>query len=701
MIPFEEFKIPKPQLYKCNKRTYDDNIYCFDIETISLFKIDGTWQPFDYSRDNEYYKDVDKACCPYLWQFGANGKVYFGREFLDFDKVLKKLYHPRITKFCYVHNLSYEMQFICDILDKNHWHISELCARNVRQPIQFKIDEVNIIFRCSYMLTNLSLEKSAEKYTTLKKAVGELDYNIAYSPLSKLPDTAYHYGETDITTLTAIIEYFKREYKHVKSIPLTQTGEVRYALKQHLDKFYYQKQWALVPDERMYCALMSAFAGGITHANLLYAGRVIEDVWSYDECSEYPYCLLFEYPSEPFREIDIDEIEECKDTHCLLYDIKLKNVRATKHNHYLPFSKLTNVKKDKGHRLVLDNGRVVKCWECELVCTDNDLDCIRSCYTFDIEYNHVWASYKCRLDKRIIDFILERYSAKTELKGVEDKYDFYMKMKQQLNSIYGMSCTNPLKTGITLDNNYEWHSTALWDLVDDGNGNMIPFITKKLNDMRHSYSTLFYYAVGVWCTSYARKNIWSVIMQLDSEVIYYDTDSIKGVGTRVKDVVDNYNNKVLERLHGLASELKIDFNKLAPYDINGIRHPLGVFECETDKGNYKELITLGAKKYCVRDYKGNLHMTVSGVRKGAVGALHDDIRNFKDGTVFGYKDADKLTHSYIDDQEPFYYTDVDGNSYYCQQRHSIVLQPTTYTLGLTDEYELLVDSYYGIVEHSI
>ena len=69
--------------------------------------------------------------------------------------------------------------------------------------------------------------------------------------------------------------------------------------------------------------------------------------------------------------------------------------------------------------------------------------------------------------------------------------------------------------------------------------------------------------------------------------------------------------------------------------------------------------------------------------------------------VIGYEDAQKLTHYYEDNQEPFWYTDVDGNRYYAQQRHSIILQPTTYTLGITDEYEGLIDEYMGIIPDEI
>ncbi len=65
--------------------------------------------------------------------------------------------------------------------------------------------------------------------------------------------------------------------------------------------------------------------------------------------------------------------------------------------------------------------------------------------------------------------------------------------------------------------------------------------------------------------------------------------------------------------------------------------------------------------------------------------------------MFDYKHAQKLTHYYIDEQEPFTYTDKDGNQYTSKQRHSIVLQPTTYSLGITHEYESYINETMGII----
>lgn len=712
MEDYRKIIFPKPKVYNCKKRHYDDNIYTFDIETISLFKINDEWVPFDYNFDAKFYMDIEKACVPYIWQFGINDKVYYGREFMDFENVLKGLADPYITKFIYVHNLSYEMQFLLDIIYKNNWTIEQMCARNLRQPIQFHIKELNITFRCSYMLTNLKLSQAAEKYTDVEKADGSEnmgDYNIAYSPYSNLPEKALYYCEIDIVCLYKIIQHFVKEYGHVQAIPLTQTGEVRRSLRNYVDFYYIKRQWELVPPHYMYCMLLLAFQGGITHANMMYANRTLYDVWHFDFCSSYPYVLVaYKFPSEPFFSIRPSEVDRYKDNYLFLYDITLNNVRAKTHNHYLSFSKLTDViddmdlENDRPYKKCVDNGRLVKIKSCRTYCTNYDLECILASYDCEVIYNHIWVSYAKYLDKRVIEFILDRYVAKTELKGIPEdspQYAYYMKMKQEINCVFGMAVTNPLKNGIEFDSVNGWYSHDLQDHVTDKNGNDILFIDKKLAEMKKSYSTLFFYAVGVFVTSIARYNLWQAILKLDDDVAYYDTDSIFGVGDKVYEVVDEYNKSVLSRLETVSSELNIPLNRFMPKDRKGVEHPLGVFESEADKdiGLIQEFCTMGAKKYALRDSKGVLHMTVSGVRKKAVTALNDDIRNFKKGLVFDYESSKKLLHFYTDEQPPIDYRDCQGNIYHSRQQHSIILQPTTYTLGITDEYEYLLASMGGLV----
>ena len=64
-----------------------------------------------------------------------------------------------------------------------------------------------------------------------------------------------------------------------------------------------------------------------------------------------------------------------------------------------------------------------------------------------------------------------------------------------------MAVTNPMKSGIEYDNKTgEWYSHDLRDMVDNGKGEQIMFIDKKLAEMKKSYSTLMYYGLYLLIT---------------------------------------------------------------------------------------------------------------------------------------------------------------------------------------------------------
>ena len=190
-----------------------------------------------------------------------------------------------------------------------------------------------------------------------------------------------------------------------------------------------------------------------------------------------------------------------------------------------------------------------------------------------------------------------------------------------------------------------------------------------------------------------------VVVNMDRLVAYYDTDSIKGKGN-VGHVIENYNKGVIERIKQSSKDNGIDLALYMPKDRKGKEHPLGVFECETPDGKlYRKFVTGGAKKYIYQDHNGALHLTVSGVRKSAVRAFKN-IEEFQNGFTFGYEYSGRLIHTYVDNQPPFTYTDVNGNKYRCTQKHSIILQPSTYTLGQTPEFETLIRDYNGIIPNN-
>lgn len=112
MIEYRKLRdIKNPPVYKKrtkNSKPTADTIYSFDMEVSNLFYINGEWRVFDNSLSKTDYKKIKKCSLPYIWQFGINDTVYYGRELMDFEEVLIRISDKNIHKIIWVHNLSYE-----------------------------------------------------------------------------------------------------------------------------------------------------------------------------------------------------------------------------------------------------------------------------------------------------------------------------------------------------------------------------------------------------------------------------------------------------------------------------------------------------------------------------------------------------------------------------------------------------------------
>ena len=701
MEAYQKIEDVTETVYKRKGKRYkptSDTIYTYDIEVSSIYKLDGVWQSFDYSRPQKDYMGIEKVGIPYIWMFGINDNVYYGRHFLDTIVALKKISDPVVRKIVWVHNLSYEFHFLRAIFD--NFTIEEMCCRDALKPISFVVKELNIQFRCSYMLTNMSLDTASKEYGTVFKRTGTFDYNKLRGESTPLTKVEEDYCCYDCLSLKSIIAYFLRKWGHLINIPLTSTGEVRKALRDRLDYWYFlNTSWQLVPDADMYLKLWNTFAGGYTHANMLLSNRILYNVKSKDIASSYPFSLCcMRYPVKPFKEFSEERYNKLKkyDSYAWFFEVRIHGLQSKFYNHYISYSKIYN---HKANECVTDNGRLASCeGKFDLYLTDVDLEIIETNYTFDkIEFLQIYGAYKDYLDKRIIRFILDMYKNKTMYKGLADKVDLYKQSKSYVNAIYGLSVTNVLKNSASYDIGDEddedygvlrWRKLKVDDNDEKARKKFDAFVEKTLEGQKKSYSNLIYYATGLWVTSYSRRNVYLTLLKIDSEEAYCDTDSIKYIGNH-DDIFEEYNKQVVERYKALIKKYpEFTLDDFMPTDSKGVKHPLGFFE---DDGEYEEFITLGAKKYAYRE-NGELHITCAGVAKSGVRALHDDINEFRKGKVFGYNDSGKLTHIYIDNQPPMEFYDYMGNLQYADNKYGVVLQPTTYTIGVTPEYESLFNS---------
>lgn len=654
------------------KNVYYDTILTLDIEVSSYFDYDTHYATFDFSKDKDYYKNRDKKSIMYIWQFGIENHIIFGRtydELIYLLELLDELYP--FKKIIYIHNLSYEFQFLLNCLNVDKVNPF---ARKARKVIKLNYEELGIEFRCSYTLTNMSLAKCAENFKLdVKKLVGNLDYNKSYTPITPLNDSEMDYCEHDIKVMYEFLKIYRERYGNVNDIPLTQTGEVRREVKKLFrnDRNYYKKIHNLVPpDAKFFKVLCDAFMGGYTHANDIYIDEIVENVRSKDLSSSYPTVMCCEkYPTSQFlktSEKDYNKIvEKYGKTHCIIFELRIRNLESVKFNHILSASKCRNLKK-----AVEDNGRVVRCAECEITLTDVDAENILKFYKCELEVIQAYVAIKGYLDKKYVQYILELYQNKTSLKGINE--DLYMKSKQFVNSLFGMMCTNTIRDEVIFKDG-EWEKNILTE--DD--------INAKLDKQRTSMNTFLAFCHGIWVTAYARNNLFKALYEIDFDAIYCDTDSIKYIDKGYDDFFENYNKEIINKLEKALETMEIDKSLIRPKDTKGVEHILGIFD---DEGTYDKFVTLGAKKYCT-EKDGKLSITLAGVNKlKGVKALKK-IEDFTEGLIFDYDNSGRLIMSYYNDNIKFDVIDEYGNKYTCTDKYGINAMPTTYELGLSETFD--------------
>ena len=677
MLYWNKYIAPSKKL-EGKKKKFDNNIYTFDIETTSYIVLDNIVYPaikYNELDDKEKERCIKKSLM-YIWQFGINDIVYYGRtwdELKSFLFLINKDIPEK--KYLFIHNQAFEFQFFKSVLK-----VEDVMARKSHKVMTSFLPDYNFIVKCSYFMSNSSLENLPKVFNLpVKKLVGDLDYNLIRTPKTPLTDEEMGYCENDILVLYHYILRELETYETVKNIPTTSTGKVRREL-QDLTRtnFKYKRlvNKAINTDPHVYNLLMDCFAGGYTHSNYIYTDEILDNIDSYDETSAYPYVLTaFKFPSSEFRPCRARSKEELNPDLCYILRVKFKHIRSKYYNTFLSMSKCRFI---KGGRY--DNGRIIEAEELETTITDVDFYFLLDAYDLEYEILECYWANKRLLPRTFINFVLDKYVAKTKLKNVEGKEVEYSKEKNKFNALYGMSVTNTIRDEVKYDN-----ELGIWEEIPLTNDE----IKEKLE--KEKKKSFLSFAWGVWVTAYARDNLLRRVLELDDYTVYCDTDSIKLVEGYYKEIFKKYNETVIERLKAVSDTLNIDYDRFSPEDIKGESHTLGVFESETDKGRlhtYDKFITQGAKKYAVQ-IEDKIKITVAGVPKKA-GKTLKRLEDFKDNYVFEFKDTNKLLIVYIDDMDKQKITDYLGIEYEATDKTGCCLLPTTYVLGKAIEYANLI-----------
>ena len=643
------------------KRHYVGITTAFDIETTL---IDDIQQSIMYI---------------WQWQFGTDYTV-IGRtwdEFLDLQDRIKRVLPTDSWLVVYVHNLSYEFQFLKGIYQFVPDDIFAVASRKLIKCDMWGVFE----FRCSYKLTNMSLKQFTTRMRVehTKLSGEEFDYSVKRYPWTPVEGEELEYCVNDVLGLVEAIQaLMERDGDTLQTIPLTSTGYVRRNAKRAMrEGIHHNFVYSILPDFETYKALREAFRGGNTHANRYYAGDIVENVHSADRSSSYPAVMCnCEFPMTEFvpilpKDLNKDYIARCITIRhkALLLRIGIKDLKLRD-----PFWGCPYLSKDKCRNIhkaidTEDNGRILEAEYLETTVTDIDLKIIMEEYTGQIIFLQGWYSSYKKLPEPLINEVVKYYKDKTVLKGVKGQEIFYDKAKALLNSLYGMMAQDPVKHSLIFRQFGDWDEDDTPDEELLGKSNKRAFLA---------------YQWGVWVTAHSRdaleRGIRLVHETEGADFVYCDTDSVKYTG-----IVDwsNYNrDRVLEC--GESGSMATD--------PQGVTHYMGVFETEDNPETgyaYKYFKTLGAKKYAYVEKEGEgVHCTIAGVNKKKGGSeldKHGGLSAFAEGFIFREAGG---TQAVYNDSPAVSKVAIDGKELAITS--NVAILPSEYTLGITGEYERII-----------
>lgn len=621
---------------------------------------------------------ADQHSFMYVWQWALDtDTVIVGRtwdEFLRFERRIaeacreygEKAHLPEPPLMVsYVHNLAYEWQFLAGIYT---FQQQDTFFAKARKPIYCRMCDA-LEFRCSYKLANMSLDKFAENMcTTVRKKSGQkFDYSKIRYPWTPLTEFELDYITSDVVALVeALTIQLSRDGDTLRTVPLTSTGYVRRDCKKALSDIRNYVIKPMLPTVEQYRLLRKAFRGGNTHANPAYVGRVLDNVESVDMASCYPAQQLTKlFPMQPFRMLKGHDVQRVLKFISLGYAVvcewSFEGLRVKNPAEPCPYLSLA---KTKSRTFTVDNGRILTAAVCHTTLTEVDLRIVLQQYTFDkIECGAAMVAKKAPLPAAYRDVIMDYYRYKTGMKAAakedaEIEYR-YMKSKNKLNSVYGMSAQDPIHQRITFDG--------------------VGFVTSDYDDaeaVEDLGRAPFPYQWGVYTTAYAREALQEGIDLAGERLVYCDTDSVKTYG-HVDFSALNVSRETIARKNGAVA---LDEKKKP--------HAVGVFEVD---GKYDQFITQGAKRYAYIDQKG-MHVTVSGVthkvneETGIQFCVEElqTLERFAPG--MRWVKAGGTTAVYNDDDNFIYHT-PDGDVLITR---NVSIVETTYEMTHTEDYiELL------------
>lgn len=643
---------------------------------------------------SSFIKDGEKRATMYIGALDINHIIYFFRTWEEMGDLFDAIHEffmlgENKRLLIYVHNLSYEFQFLRKWITWDK--VFALSEREVVYAVSGGIE-----FRCSYKLSGYSLENLAKiRKLPIKKLNEDYDYKLLRTSQSELEEDVYKYLINDVEIIIYYIEQLLKEEKEISRIPITKTQYVRRYTRNQCSSYKYRKMIRnLEINIEEYDYLKKAFSGGFTHANILNSNKIFEKVSSYDFTSSYPAVMLSEkFPMSSSERLDNPSEKDIEDSikyYCCIIELELYNVESK----FIADNPLSASKCEIIGKKEIDNGRIMSADKIKTVITEQDFMTIKEFYNIgDIKILTIYRYVKNYLPTEFVKAILDLYKIKTELKGVDNRETEYLNSKEMLNSEYGMTVTDILRDTIEYKND-EW-----------GIGEMD--IEHEIDKYNNKFDRFMFYPWGVWVTAYARRNLFTAILELKGDYIYSDTDSVKFINRESHlDYFNKYNFMLEKKLEKAMKYHNLDMELVKPKTIEGKEKLIGEWDYD---GDYSYFKTLGAKRYMTVS-KDTIVLTVSGLNKNyALPYILDqcgikyerqngkckmlgqpNIKKvfdfFSEGMYIPKGKTGKNTHTYIDNEFGCVVQDYKGKYCKVHEKSCIHLDEADYKLSLAEDY---------------
>lgn len=540
--------------------------------------------------------------CVYIWQFSIGHYNFLCRDFKSIIRFTKELsnivkaVHQNATLIVFDANIKYEWSYFKGMFMN---HLTDIFAKSMSDVCSFTLFG-NLKFSECLGVFGTSLENLAKTYTKTQKRKGDLDYNKIRNSNTYLSRKNVLYCVNDVVILSELTSVAHSMYtnKGLK-IPLTQTGIVRQEVKHSMlssrgsREKYISEVNALIGSYTEYKTFREfLYSGGLTHSNYQYVGLPITNngniaVKCKDLTSAYPWAMnAFSFPSGKLIHTN---------------DIRF----ALKHKHYILKLTFANIESKSTHSTisehkcvkllnpVIDNGRVYKAEKLTIWVNEIDLSNIKAIYNYNkaectVDVIYYFTDSK-RCDSKMLKVMNSWYIKKTRLKpftkdshsndcDFEDNCKEYMRLKQLINSCYGMLVTSLYFENIKLENN---------ELITE---------TISYDDAKQ---TIFNPYVGYWVTARVRQRLINIIAKFPDNIVQYDTDSLYYIPSQeIENEFNAVNNECYNNIIIHCKEKEL--------------HDLGQWDAD---GDYIEFCGYGSKRYCGKHSDGTYKITFAGANK--------------------------------------------------------------------------------------